>query len=261
MPDPNPPQPPPEMSPDEAARRMRRLTRRGFVRGGVAAAGALLGWKWLRSRSDADGIPWPLRSMHRLNERLWGATYSNGRLAPEFPASQAGEPKVNGPHGWPDATDPAAWTLTASQPDQPDRAFRLTDLAGPPRIEMTTELKCIEGWSQVVTWGGVRLADFAAAHNLGRRPDGGWHPYVAFETPDGAYYVSLDTPSALHPQTLLCDRMNGAPLPANHGGPLRWVVTVKYGIKNLKWLSAIRFRDARPADFWAERGYDWYAGL
>ena len=49
---------------------MRRLTRRGFARGAVAAVGGLLGWKWLRSRSDADGVPWPLRAVHRLNERL-----------------------------------------------------------------------------------------------------------------------------------------------------------------------------------------------
>jgi DMSO/TMAO reductase YedYZ molybdopterin-dependent catalytic subunit len=39
------------------------------------------------------------------------------------------------------------------------------------------------------------------------------------------------------------------------------VSSVKYGIKNIKWLGRIRFGDDRPADFWAERGYDWYAGL
>ena len=240
---------------------MRRLTRRGFARGAVAAVGGLLGWKWLRSRSDADGVPWPLRSVLRLNERLWGGAYSNGRLAPEFPADRAGEPKVNGKYGWPDATDPAAWTLTALQPGAPDRAFRLTDLIGLPRVEMTTELKCIEGWSQVVTWGGVRLADFADAHGLGRRAGGDRFPYVSLATPDGTYYVGLDTASAMHPQTLLCDRMNGAALTASHGGPLRLILTVKYGIKNIKWLSTIAFRDDRPADFWAEQGYDWYAGL
>ena len=37
--------------------------------------------------------------------------------------------------------------------------------------------------------------------------------------------------------------------------------TVKYGIKNIKWLSSIRFQDSRPADYWAERGYDWFSGL
>jgi DMSO/TMAO reductase YedYZ molybdopterin-dependent catalytic subunit len=55
--------------------------------------------------------------------------------------------------------------------------------------------------------------------------------------------------------------MNGDALPLNHGGPVRLVIPVKYGIKNIKWLSTIEFLTERPADYWAERGYDWYAGL
>jgi DMSO/TMAO reductase YedYZ molybdopterin-dependent catalytic subunit len=66
--------------------------------------------------------------------------------------------------------------------------------------------------------------------------------------------------SALHPQTLLCYEMGGQPLTPDHGAPLRLVIPVKYGIKNLKQIGTIRFTDHRPADYWAERGYDWYAG-
>lgn len=240
---------------------MRDLTRRGLLRGGVAAAGAALGWAWLRNRSSADGIPWPLRSVHRLNERIWSGVYSPGRLAPEFPPGRAGEPMANGHYGQPDDTRAADWAVTVSHPGAADRTFRLADLARLPRVEMTTEFKCIEGWSQIVTWGGVRFADFVAAHDLGRGPGGRPYPYVSFTTPDGEYYVGLDIPSATHPQTLLCDRMNGDLLPAAHGGPLRLVIPVKYGIKNIKWLARVRFADDRPADYWAERGYDWYAGL
>ena len=279
MSEPNPPQPPrpdPPMVegtktptsmgagtevPQTAEQLMRRHSRRGFFRGGMATATALIGWKLLGSRSDADGIPWPLRGVHRFNEWLWKGTYSNARLAPEFPRAASSEPKVNGRHGWPAAVDPAAWSLIVSQPGAADRTFRLIDLNGLPRVEMTTELKCIEGWSHIVNWGGVRLADFTTLHRLGRRADGAWHPYVALSTHDGAYYVGLDTPSALHPQTLLCDQINGEPLSESHGGPLRLVITVKYGIKNIKWLGRIRFEEDRPADYWAERGYDWYSGL
>jgi hypothetical protein len=74
------------------------------------------------------------------------------------------------------------------------------------------------------------------------------------------YYVGLDIASALHPQTLLCYEMNGQPLTPQHGAPLRLVIPVKFGIKNLKRIGTIRFTDVRPADYWAERGYDWYAG-
>jgi DMSO/TMAO reductase YedYZ molybdopterin-dependent catalytic subunit len=36
---------------------------------------------------------------------------------------------------------------------------------------------------------------------------------------------------------------------------------VKYGIKNIKRIGSIEYTDTRPKDYWAERGYDWYAGL
>jgi DMSO/TMAO reductase YedYZ molybdopterin-dependent catalytic subunit len=54
--------------------------------------------------------------------------------------------------------------------------------------------------------------------------------------------------------------MNGKPLTAEHGAPLRLAIPVKYGIKNIKNIGKIKFTDERPRDYWAERGYDWYAG-
>ena len=119
---------------------------------------------------------------------------------------------------------------------------------------MTTELKCIEGWSAIVHWAGVRLSDFAATyHPVATR-------YVGLATPDGSYYVGLDTASALHPQTLLCYEINGAPLSLEHGAPLRLVTPVKYGLKSIKRIGTMTFTDERPPDFWAERGYDYYLG-
>lgn len=44
------------------------------------------------------------------------------------------------------------------------------------------------------------------------------------------------------------------------GASLRLVTTVKYGIKSIKRIGRVTFTDERPPDFWAERGYDWYAG-
>jgi DMSO/TMAO reductase YedYZ molybdopterin-dependent catalytic subunit len=67
--------------------------------------------------------------------------------------------------------------------------------------------------------------------------------------------------SALHPQTMLCDTMNGQRLSRTHGAPLRLYLTLKCGFKSLKRVGLIRFTDTRPADYWADRGNDWYAGL
>jgi DMSO/TMAO reductase YedYZ molybdopterin-dependent catalytic subunit len=67
--------------------------------------------------------------------------------------------------------------------------------------------------------------------------------------------------SALQSQTLLCYEMNGSPLAIENGAPLRLVIPTKYGIKNIKRIGTITYTDQRPADYWAEEGYDWYAGL
>ena len=117
---------------------------------------------------------------------------------------------------------------------------------------------------------GVRFLDFMTALSLGTRsgrpadPAGNpqdLYPYVYLATPDEGYYVGLDMASVLHPQTLLCDAMNGEKLSPDHGAPLRLYLAVKYAFKSLKRIGLIRFQDERPRDFWVERGYDWYAGL
>jgi DMSO/TMAO reductase YedYZ molybdopterin-dependent catalytic subunit len=252
---------------DEAIKaQARRMTRRSFAVGALAAAGGLAGWGWLKMADTEGGIPWPFRRMLALNERLAQGYFREGRLAPNFPASEAEEPKVNGTIGLTDDPVPAKWKLTV-EGNGASSAFSLDAIKKLPRVEMTTELKCIEGWSTVVSWAGARLTDLIAlspqATRSGRKPESARNDlmeYVGLSTPSDAYYVGLDMPSALHPQTLLCYEMNGAPLTPGHGAPLRLVIPLKYGIKNIKSIGTIRFSDHRPDDFWAERGYDWYAG-
>ena len=60
------------------------------------------------------------------------------------------------------------------------------------------------------------------------------------QTPLNDYYIGVDMPSALHPQSLLAWEMNGAPLTDPHGAPLRLVMPVKYGIKNIKRIAQHR---------------------
>lgn len=322
---------------DELIRReMSRRSRRSFLALGAAAVAGYGGWRWLKSRPDADGIPAPLRAAHQFNERLSESYFSSSRLAPEFPRTSARKPRVNGGEGMLEGFDPETWRLqvvgvanarsfpqyredisyqtatdnvnsgdaSTAQLESDDSKegkqvgdaneksnnqkdamteggnaadkvaeagllLTLADIRALPRVEMTTELKCIEGWSVIVNWAGARLSDFAVQYQPSTRsnlpPDVINRPsdlvrYVSMKTPDDGYYVGLDMASALHPQTLLCYEMNGQPLSLEHGAPLRLVTPVKYGIKSIKRIGRIEFMDKRPNDFWAERGYDWYSG-
>jgi DMSO/TMAO reductase YedYZ molybdopterin-dependent catalytic subunit len=237
-----------------------RLTRRSFTAGAIASLAGVAGVGWLATREEEDGVPWPLRRILRLNESIAQTFFSPNRLSPEFPIAAAQELRENGHVG---LMSPAAlddWTVHVT--GKADRHIPLSAIKELPAYEMTTEFKCVEGWSRVVRWKGVRLADFLNKYGapsqyigLSTPPDG--------QTPSGQpdhYYVGLDQPSAVHPQTLLCYEMNGAPLTPGHGAPLRLVSTVKYGYKCIKRISVIDLTDVRPADYWAKRGYDWYGG-
>jgi DMSO/TMAO reductase YedYZ molybdopterin-dependent catalytic subunit len=262
---------PSELTEAEVKARLRTLSRRGFAVLGVGAAAAVLGWRWLlRGAAQENGLAGPLRRALETNEGISRDLFSKGPLAATYPRDTAREPKRNGMVGLEDEEfRPETWRLQLQGVAAGDSALDLRALRALPRAEQTTELRCIEGWSTVVHWGGVRFADFARAYPPGTRsgrpfdPDrpGDAPPYVAMETPDGDYYVGLDAESALHPQTLLAWELNGAPLAPEHGAPLRLVIPVKYGIKNIKRIGTIAWGTARPADYWAELGYDWFAGL
>ncbi|MCC3152182.1 molybdopterin-dependent oxidoreductase [Hymenobacter sp. BT770] len=248
----------------------RRRSRRAFIGLGLAGLAGLGGWNWLISQPNDAGIPRPLRKVLDANSRLSSAYFKETRLAPEFARSRARTPRVNGKVGLDQPLVPAAWRLQVKGYGSGKvQEFTLADIQALPKIQMTTELKCIEGWSVVVHWAGARLSDFLARYPLATRsgqpadplnPPADLAPYVGMRTPDGAYYVGLDMHSALHPQTLLCYEMNGQPLTPAHGAPLRLVTPLKYGIKHLKRIGTIAFADTRPKDYWAELGYDWDAG-
>jgi DMSO/TMAO reductase YedYZ molybdopterin-dependent catalytic subunit len=255
----------------DVEQRLRRLSRRGFTLGGVTILAGFAGWRWLVTRGAEDGLPWPFRRVLEFNEGLSRRVLGTSHLSPEFSRFEARMSRVNGSIGLDPNLDLNKWRLqvVGSALGGKPRWFTLDDIKGLPRVEMTTELRCIEGWSTVVHWAGARLSDLAAVTGLATRggPDplsrgnaAGLLDYAALETPDSNYFVGLDMASALHAQTLLCYEMNDQPLTPEHGAPLRLVIPVKYGIKNLKQIGTIRFTDVRPADYWAERGYDWYAG-
>ncbi len=243
----------------EARRKMSGYSRRGFLVGGLAALSGILGWRWISDENKTALY----RRTFEFNERISQVFYRPSRLAPEFPRESISPRRVNGLEGLEGDVDPSAWRLAvgglANRTD--DLLLTLDDIRSLPRTEMIIQLKCIEGWSVIVHWAGVRFSDFAAAYPPAARESGLLLPYVSLSTPDQKYFVGWDTPSIMHPQTLLTYEMNGEPLLPEHGAPLRLASAAKYGIKQIKRIGRIEFTSERPRDYWAENGYDWYSGF
>jgi DMSO/TMAO reductase YedYZ molybdopterin-dependent catalytic subunit len=157
------------------------------------------------------------------------------------------------------------WTLTLTGlASGKDVVLRIPDLELYEQHEQITRLCCVEGWSAIAGWSGIRFTDLLRGY-----PPADGAKWAAMESAvnlDGRgnpdpYYVSIDLPTARHPQTLLATHLNGSVLGADHGAPLRLVAPMKLGLKNIKAITKIAYVATEPRDFWGERGYSKYDGL
>jgi DMSO/TMAO reductase YedYZ molybdopterin-dependent catalytic subunit len=151
---------------------------------------------------------------------------------------------------------PPGWTLRVRGAVDHPRDLSLDDLRRMTRTDLRVRHHCVEGWSAVASWHGVRVADVARA--VGARADA---RYVEFRSFDGGYYSCWDRESAEHPQSILAYGMNGDTLSPAHGAPVRLYGAVKLGYKSVKYLDEIRFLPRASGGFWEDRGYEWYAGV
>ncbi len=114
--------------------------------------------------------------------------------------------------------------------------LRASDLETLPKIEKTYLLQCGAPTPRgIVTWGGVRFSDFAQILGLHK----GVH-YCRTMGFDGAY-GDEDMNTLMHPQVMLAWEMNGGPLPADHGAPLRLIIPFRYGRRSIKSITEMTF--------------------
>jgi DMSO/TMAO reductase YedYZ molybdopterin-dependent catalytic subunit len=221
----------------------------------------MVGWatfKWIKKQPQEAGALKPLRKALSFNEKIFSAVFDSNQRVKEYPVSKAVKRvRVNGMDGLRDSVNEETWRLKVVRAPGDTLQLTLNDIKQLPKKDLVFDFKCIEGWDQVTHWAGVPLKTFMQHYHLDGQAK---MKYVGLQTPDKGYYVGIDMPSALHPQTLLCYEMNGEPLPINQGFPLRLIIPVKYGIKHLKRIGTMFFSNDKPADYWAERGYDYYAG-
>lgn len=245
-----------------------KIKRRNFLSFGIFGAfgaAAYGGWQWLyHSPEEKPGVTAgtrvPLRRALNKTELFFRRlAFNENHLVKTYPVERAAKTvRHNSDIGSEGDINIDQWRLKIIRKDKGVIRITLKEILVLPKTELVFDFKCVEGWDQIQHWGGVRFTELIK--HLGLQ-DEAKLAYVGMMTPDGQYYVGLDMPSALHPQTILAYEMNGKPLPAQHGKPLRLIIPVKYGIKNLKRMGTITFSDQRPPDYWAEQGYDYYSGL
>lgn len=229
------------------------LSRRRLLQlSGLSGASLLLGGCALDIFSENVG-----QVFEPLNQTFEELLLSQ-KPVPEFPKI-AIEPKqllVNTYDEIPDI-DLDTFQLTIDGAVNHPLQLTMTDMQKMPLTSMVIRHICVEGWSAIVQWGGVRLRDLARLV----QPKSSVR-YVYFKSADG-YYESWDIASALHPQTLMAYQKNGEPLPVENGAPLRLASPIKLGYKQSKWVTKITFVNKLPSakGYWEDQGYEWFGGL
>ena len=152
------------------------------------------------------------------------------------------------------------WTVAVGGHCAKPGTLSLDDLLkGLAPQERIYRMRCVEGWSMVIPWLGVPLADvlkrfqptskakYVAFTSLA---DPKQMPGVRSDVLDWPYREGLRIDEAMHPLTLLATGMYGKPLPQQNGAPLRLVVPWKYGFKGIKSIIAITFVEKMPFATW-----------
>jgi DMSO/TMAO reductase YedYZ molybdopterin-dependent catalytic subunit len=227
------------------------LTRRKFLIG-CASASLLAGC------DGAHPVTSFLRGMKGWNEQFEQLLFSPKRLAPELPSS-ATTPEDAFPIYFISDSIPVVqghWALKVGGMIARPTVFSLAQIQKLPQTEMRVQHHCVEGWSAVASWYGVRLSDIAKLVGLSRQVK-----YVEFRSFDSNYWSSWDLASALHPQTLLAYGMNDHPMGPEHGAPLRVYSAVKLGYKMVKYLTEVNFLSYPTGGYWENQGYDWFGGV
>jgi DMSO/TMAO reductase YedYZ molybdopterin-dependent catalytic subunit len=260
-----------------APRVLRYRSRRDFLLFGAGAIAALAGGGFLLPQDtlrrmgvhrivNSPAKEWFLNKALRIDDDVAEALYSGNRRVPTYTKSQITPLKNNYNGATPDPGYISGWNLTIDGLDSGlSVSLDVRNLINRFSMhEQITRLVCVEGWSAIAWWAGFRFDDLLRAY-----PPMSQAKWARVESsvnldesgnPD-PYFMSNDLATARHPQTMLATHFNGQPLTVDHGAPLRLLVPVKLGLKNVKAITKITYSAEEPGDYWAERGYSCYDGI
>jgi DMSO/TMAO reductase YedYZ molybdopterin-dependent catalytic subunit len=245
------------------------MKRRLFIAG--TASSALVACSPIGTALNGSGFHRLLTAVEPIDHALIGTrgfaqTYPESKISPDFPMNSLPAPS-SAQYAEFVATRFHSYRLVVDGSVERPQAFSFDRLQTMSQTSEITRHDCVEGWSAIARWGGVRLSEILAI--VRPRSDA---RYVVFRCMDRdargvQYYETLDLHQANHPQTILATRMNGDPIPVDYGAPVRLRVPTQLGYKSAKWIHRIEavgtFAKLYGGNggYWEDRGYEWYAGI
>jgi len=142
------------------------------------------------------------------------------------------------------------WRLKVSGCVENPLILTYQDLSSIEQTQVKGGFHCVEGWSIVdVVWEGVRIKTIAEKAKY--LPSSKW---LIFKSIEG-YSAPVPIEYAFNEDSIIALRMNGKPLPLEHGFPARPIIPRVYAWKSVKWLTEMIFNETYVDGYWEARGY------
>jgi DMSO/TMAO reductase YedYZ molybdopterin-dependent catalytic subunit len=251
------------------------MNRRGWLAGALALVGTTLaacGRAGLQAseqaRRMAEGLTLRAQRLIVPREAL-APTYARADVSPDFRPNGSIDPQASDYLAL-KADGFAAYRLEVGGLVERALSLGLDELRARPARTQITKHDCVEGWTSIAEWTGVRLETLL--DEAGLKPEARYIVFHCFDALDqredgDRYYESIDLIDARHPQTILAYDMNGQTLTVPHGAPLRLRVERQLGYKHAKYIRRIEavasfaHLGGGKGGYWEDRGYEWYAGI
>ncbi|MDY1005798.1 molybdopterin-dependent oxidoreductase [Curtobacterium sp. CFBP9011] len=197
--------------------RRQRVARRGFIAGVTAATAGVVALTV--GQSSAVGEPFNVFGPRKRHLGQNGLPVNRTARAAGVLATATA----------------ADWALTVAGPSV-SRTFSRAELIALGQTEARLPIACVEGWSQMATWKGVRMRDLLAAVQV----DPDVHVRVTSLERHGGYRIMEMGPEyTADPTTLIALELNGEKLDLEHGFPARIIAPGRPGVLQTKWIERI----------------------
>lgn len=166
------------------------------------------------------------------------------------------------------------WTVSIEGEVKKNKTISIEDIYKlAPLEERIYRMRCVEGWSMVIPWIGLPLAQLIkwAEPNSNAKyvefislADKQKMPGQNLQVLDWPYTEGLRMDEAMNPLTIMAVGLYGEQLPNQNGAPMRLVTPWKYGFKGAKAIVKIRFVEKMPVSSWMKAGpseYGFYANV